>query len=266
MARPSSDAGRSIQRRRDRRGRGLRGPLAPAAVPLSRTPSEAFDDLVLDAVEELEAHWAAELADVEFAVEDVPPGAAPTSAGRSRGGRPIGACRSDGWIAGCRAARRWSSSIGARSRRGPPTARIAATWCSRVVAELVAEALGKRSWTRSTRRAERPILEQAQTRCGAALEPASFALGQPAPDAEALVVLEGVLEALAAHLAADADLLGLAGRAALLREERLGVGLRAQRPLLPARLVGQAEDRGQLGFVHAAQVPESGSSTAASAR
>ena len=38
-----------------------------------RTPSEIFDDLVMDAVEELEEHWAAELAGVEFAVEDVPP-------------------------------------------------------------------------------------------------------------------------------------------------------------------------------------------------
>ena len=42
--------------------------LAPAAVPLSRTRSEAFDDLVLDAVEELEEHWSAELTGVEFAV------------------------------------------------------------------------------------------------------------------------------------------------------------------------------------------------------
>jgi predicted Zn-dependent protease with MMP-like domain len=42
-------------------------------VPLHRTRSDAFDDLVLDAVEELEEHWAAELAGVEFAVEEVPP-------------------------------------------------------------------------------------------------------------------------------------------------------------------------------------------------
>ena len=41
-------------------------------MPLSRSPSEAFDELVLDAVEELEEHWAAEIAGVEFAVEDVP--------------------------------------------------------------------------------------------------------------------------------------------------------------------------------------------------
>ena len=65
-----SGAGR---RRRDRHGRGLRGVIAPPNVPLARTRSERFDDLVLDAVEELEAHWAAELAGVEFAVEEVPP-------------------------------------------------------------------------------------------------------------------------------------------------------------------------------------------------
>jgi predicted Zn-dependent protease with MMP-like domain len=68
-------AGRPPRRgsRRDRRGRGLRGVLAPRAVPLSRTRGEVFDDLVLDAVEELESHWAAELAGLEVAVEDVPP-------------------------------------------------------------------------------------------------------------------------------------------------------------------------------------------------
>jgi predicted Zn-dependent protease with MMP-like domain len=42
-------------------------------VPLHRTRGEEFDDLVMDAVEEIEEHWAAELAAVEFAVEDVPP-------------------------------------------------------------------------------------------------------------------------------------------------------------------------------------------------
>jgi predicted Zn-dependent protease with MMP-like domain len=47
--------------------------VAPVEVPLSRSRSERFDGLVLDAVEELEAHWAAELAGIEFAVEDVPP-------------------------------------------------------------------------------------------------------------------------------------------------------------------------------------------------
>ncbi len=51
----------------------MRGRLAPAAVPLSRTRAEIFDDLVLDAVEELEPRWSAQLAGVEFAVEEVPP-------------------------------------------------------------------------------------------------------------------------------------------------------------------------------------------------
>jgi predicted Zn-dependent protease with MMP-like domain len=59
--------------RRDRHGRGLRGRLVPASVPLARTRAEVFDDLVLDTVESLERRYARELAGVEFAVEEVPP-------------------------------------------------------------------------------------------------------------------------------------------------------------------------------------------------
>jgi predicted Zn-dependent protease with MMP-like domain len=47
-------------------------------IPGSQTRGERFDDMVLDAVEELEQRWAAELEGVEFAVEDVP--AVPASA------------------------------------------------------------------------------------------------------------------------------------------------------------------------------------------
>jgi len=60
-------------RRRDRRGRGVRAGIAPRGVPINRTHSEVFDDLVLDAVEDLEEHLAGELAQIEFAVEEVPP-------------------------------------------------------------------------------------------------------------------------------------------------------------------------------------------------
>jgi predicted Zn-dependent protease with MMP-like domain len=41
-------------------------------VPLARTRGQRFDDLVLDAVDDLEQRWARELEGVEFAVEDVP--------------------------------------------------------------------------------------------------------------------------------------------------------------------------------------------------
>jgi hypothetical protein len=60
------------RRSRDRRGRGLRGPLAPPEVPLTLTRSEQFDEMVLDSVERLERRWP-QLAGVEFAVEEVPP-------------------------------------------------------------------------------------------------------------------------------------------------------------------------------------------------
>lgn len=59
-------------RRRDRHGRGLRGMLAPPHTPLYRSRAERFDDLVLQAVSQLEPRWEAELSGIEFAVEEIP--------------------------------------------------------------------------------------------------------------------------------------------------------------------------------------------------
>lgn len=67
----SDGAGRP--RRRDRRGRGLRGPMFPPGTPAHRTRAQRFDDLVLDVVEDLDHTWATQLRGTEFAVEDVPP-------------------------------------------------------------------------------------------------------------------------------------------------------------------------------------------------
>jgi len=63
---------RARRHRRDRRGRGLRGVLAPAGVPLSHTRSDAFDALVLGAVDHLRPRLSEKLSHIEFAVEDVP--------------------------------------------------------------------------------------------------------------------------------------------------------------------------------------------------
>ena len=60
-------------RRRDRHGRGLRGVLAPPGVPLHRSRSQRFDELILEAVARLEPRWEAQLSGVEFAVEEIPP-------------------------------------------------------------------------------------------------------------------------------------------------------------------------------------------------
>jgi predicted Zn-dependent protease with MMP-like domain len=70
----SADDGRRAARirRRDRHGRGLRGTLAPQDVPLYRSRAERFDDLVLQAVAQLEPRWENELSRVEFAVEEIP--------------------------------------------------------------------------------------------------------------------------------------------------------------------------------------------------
>ncbi|MEU5374404.1 metallopeptidase family protein [Streptomyces sp. NPDC005968] len=58
-------------RRRDRHGRGMRGPVAPPQVPLSASRAEGFADLVQDSVERLERHWP-QLADIDFLVLEVP--------------------------------------------------------------------------------------------------------------------------------------------------------------------------------------------------
>ena len=59
--------------RRDRHGRGLRGPLAWPPVPAMGTRAEQFDELVLDAATRIEQSLGRPLGDAEFAVEDVPP-------------------------------------------------------------------------------------------------------------------------------------------------------------------------------------------------
>lgn len=83
---PAQDA---PSRRRDRRGRGPRGPLIPAGLPAYRTRSERFDDLVLSTVESLERRWATQLEGTEFAVEEVPPS---DPAPWEHGGVPLGRC------------------------------------------------------------------------------------------------------------------------------------------------------------------------------
>ncbi len=50
----------------------MRGPLAPAAVPIGASRAQRFDELVLEAVEHVRRHVESQLATVEFAVDDVP--------------------------------------------------------------------------------------------------------------------------------------------------------------------------------------------------
>ena len=69
---PGPEPVRRPVRRRDRHGRGVRGRLVPPAVPLYRSRSQQFDDLVLEAVARLEPRWENELSGVEFAVQEVP--------------------------------------------------------------------------------------------------------------------------------------------------------------------------------------------------
>lgn len=65
---------RASGRRRDRHGRGLRGPLVPPTLPGWRTNRERFDEYVTRHVRAFTRLYP-RLADVEFAVEEVPPSA-----------------------------------------------------------------------------------------------------------------------------------------------------------------------------------------------
>jgi len=82
-------------RRRDRHGRGLRGTLAPAGSPLQRSRAERFDDLVLQAVAQLEPRWESQLAGIEFAVEEVPTADPPASDLMSDDSDPVPLARLD---------------------------------------------------------------------------------------------------------------------------------------------------------------------------
>ncbi len=59
--------------RRDRHGRGLRGPVAPASSPASVTRMERFGDLVGAAVDRLEPRWRVHVAAVDVEIQDAPP-------------------------------------------------------------------------------------------------------------------------------------------------------------------------------------------------
>jgi predicted Zn-dependent protease with MMP-like domain len=76
---PVTDAVRSPapvrSRRRDRRGRGMRGPaVLPSrpGTPERRTARQRFDDLALGIVTTVDAKWQDRLGLVEYAVEDAP--------------------------------------------------------------------------------------------------------------------------------------------------------------------------------------------------
>ncbi|MFF9202973.1 metallopeptidase family protein [Streptomyces sp. NPDC014986] len=76
-------------RRRDRHGRGMRGPIAPPQVPLAASRAETFADLVQDSVERLERRWP-QLADIDFLVLDVPRPDGAAEAGWGDGTVPLG--------------------------------------------------------------------------------------------------------------------------------------------------------------------------------
>ncbi|MFC8302370.1 metallopeptidase family protein [Specibacter sp. NPDC057265] len=60
------------RRRRDRHGRGLRGPLIPSPLPGHRTRGQIFDELVVESADRLRTLWPGTLDLVVYLVEEVP--------------------------------------------------------------------------------------------------------------------------------------------------------------------------------------------------
>ena len=61
------------RRRRDRRGRGLRGPLLPDQLPGARSRAEQFDELVVAELSRVVRRFRTELAELDVLVDEVPP-------------------------------------------------------------------------------------------------------------------------------------------------------------------------------------------------
>lgn len=58
--------------RRDRHGRGTRGPLIPHAVPRFRSRKELFDAAVLEAYSDIHTRYSSQLAYLDIAVDTIP--------------------------------------------------------------------------------------------------------------------------------------------------------------------------------------------------
>jgi predicted Zn-dependent protease with MMP-like domain len=123
--------------RRDRHGRGLRGPLAPSGLPLARTRAEVFDDLVLASLDRLDSRWASELDSIEVIVADVPDVDRPELGLGAGGQMPLGRAEAASAEHGPRLVihRR---AIEARARK----ARAREELVHRVVVEQLADLLG----------------------------------------------------------------------------------------------------------------------------
>jgi predicted Zn-dependent protease with MMP-like domain len=61
-----------VGKRRDRHGRGPRGPIVPPALPGARSKAAVFDRCVERAIARLERSWPDEMGRIDVTVEDVP--------------------------------------------------------------------------------------------------------------------------------------------------------------------------------------------------
>lgn len=79
-------AGRSFfERRRNRRGRGMRGELIGSHLPGFRTRSEQFDEWVMESAQRLERLWGERIQDLQIVVQEIPDGLEDRAPGSLRG-------------------------------------------------------------------------------------------------------------------------------------------------------------------------------------
>lgn len=88
----------------------------------------------------------------------------------------------------------------------------------------------------------------------AAVVTAALARREAAPDSETLIMGERVVEAFLTDLAGGANALGLPGGATLVGKKCLGIGLGAQRLLMPGFVLGSVA-AGE-GFEHGVEIGE----------
>src|ERR1700742_2638759 len=197
----------------------MRGPLLPPSVPGWRSRAERFDMAVLEAYEPIERRWQDRVSGLDVAVDEIPR-ISPKDPDSVQWPPEVVA---DGPIA---LARLIPAGVDVRGnatrarivlfrrpieRRAKDTIDLADLLHEVLVAQ-VATYLGVEPSVID------PTIDDAKSARpdDSALQAAACALREPAPDAEALVVGQRVLEATVLDLATQADALGLTGGAALL--------------------------------------------------
>ena len=231
---------------RARRGREMRGPLLPPTVPGWRSRAERFDMAVLEAYEPIERRWQPTgCPTLDVAVDEIPrivtegsrQRAVAAGGDRRRTDRARPADPGRASTSGATPRGRESCCSASQSSDGPRTPSTWQSCCTKFwwprwprIWASSPRSSTRRSTTNDAAGLARQMMPRLRRRRSRSERPPQM----PKRSSWA----RAYSRHSSRHLAAQADPLGLAGRAALLGEERLGIGLRAQRALLPLVVVG----------------------------